>query len=158
MSIPNNSPIDKLNSTRLSAFARLFADLPSPLQSFTQGTWRAAFVGPAWLRWMAPRGLVLLHFGGWWGKEFSGDGTGFNYFERGGEMQQAFPLQVILSNSLIDGKPCLAVHYSPQALFPWRFILDELRQLDDNSILGMTILHKPGLPVFPLPFLLTKSV
>lgn len=152
----NPSPIDKLNSTKLLAFTRLFADLPSPTQASSKGTWQAAFVGPAWLRWLAPRGLAMLHFSGWWGKELSGDGTGINYFERAGKMQQAFPMQVTESTSLIDGKACLVVHYSLQELFPWRFIQDELRQLGVNSLLGMTIINKPGLPVFPLPFLLTK--
>jgi hypothetical protein len=156
MSMPKYPPIDKLNSIKLLAFARLFADLPAPAQAFTKGTWQAAFVGPAWLRWMAPRGLVLLHFAGWWGKEFSGDGTGFNYFKRAGEMQQAFPMQVTESTSLIDGKPCLVVQYGMQALFPWRFIVDELRQLDENLLLGMTIVNRSGLRAFPLPFLLTK--
>jgi len=149
------SPLDELNSTGLFAFTRLFADLPAPDLTSIHGTWHAAFVGPAWLRWLAPRGLSLLHFGGWWGKEISSDGTGFNYFQRSGEMQHAFPMQVMITASLIDSKPCLAVHYPPDAIFPWRFVVDELRHVDEGSLLGLTIVNKPGLRTFPTPFLLT---
>lgn len=150
--------MEKLNSTGLFSFKQLFADLPAPLQNSTRGTWQAFFVGPAWLRWLAPRGLFLLHFGGWWGKEFSANGTGYNYFDRKGVRIQDFPMKIMETPSILDGKPCLVVKYGTDARFPWRFIQDELRELTDNSLLGMTILSSPGLPIFPLPFLLTRSV
>ncbi len=140
----------------LFAFKPLFANFGQLELTVIGGTWRASFTGPGWLRVIAPRGLFLLRFGGWWGKELQANGSGVNLFQRGGKHFAAFPITVKTGTSRLDGKPCLIVRYSKDAGFPWAHVIDELRRLDDDTLFGMTIFDLPGMRGFPLPFLLQR--
>jgi hypothetical protein len=60
-----------LNRKSLGAFPALFATLAPPGLDSLPGYYRGEFVGPSWLRAIAPRGLGLIHLGGWWGKELA---------------------------------------------------------------------------------------
>ncbi len=147
----------ELNRMPLNRFAGLFSQLAPPEFDALPGYYRGEFVGPGWLRAIAPRGLGLIHLGGWWGKELAADCTGVNVLRRGGRLQRAFPLRVAAAVSLIDGRPVVAVRYLPECPFPWPHVIDELRRLDGDRILGMTVVPVDLLRRLPLPFLLIRS-
>ncbi len=141
-----------LNQRSLGAFRSLFAALPAPVA--VEGRYTAEFVGPAWLRFIAPKGLWLLGLGGWCGKDFAVDGTGINLLQRGDAVIRRFPVQVALAPSLVDTQPCQAVTYPGVNPWPWPHVVDELRQLDEQTLLGLTFFKIGPLYRFPLPFLL----
>ena len=120
-----------------------------------RGVYRSAFVGPWWLRTIAGPGLYPLGLGGWWGKQFDGRGQGNNIVRRRGRLATRLPVTLAEAPSLIDGRPCLAVLYPPESPFPWPWVIDELRLVDDCRLLGMTLVSRSPLKRFPLPFLLT---
>ncbi len=144
--------VEQLQRTSLSAFPALFARLDAP--QALSGTYRAAFTGPGWLRRIAPPGLWPLGLGGWWGKQFAADGSGMNLVLRGGELQRIFPIRLVPAQSLLDGKPCLSVRYEPECPFPWPHVVDDLRRLDEHTLLGMTMINAGPLHRLALPFLL----
>ncbi|MEW5870274.1 MAG: hypothetical protein AB1894_13445 [Chloroflexota bacterium] len=152
--MPPSPQAQTLNQKSLFAFKSIFAALPAPQVVNLSGVYRAEFTGPGWLRRVAPPGLGLLGLGGWKGKEFSGDGRGLNLVRRRGELLRIFPVRLLLADSSIDGKACLAVHYAPECPFPWPYVFDELRQLDETCLLGLTITHLGLLRKLALPFLL----
>ena len=59
------------------------------------------------------------------------------------------------------GKPGVALHYVPQdgkpAPTPWRWVRDELRAVDDDTLLGFTVVDLPLLRRMAFPFLLTRE-
>lgn len=155
--MPMTSQAQTLNRLPLRAFPGLFATLVAPAPQRVPGFYRAEFVGPGWLRAIAPRGLVLIHLGGWWGKELREDGAGFNLVRRGERLERRFTVRVATACSLIDGKPAIAVRYGADTPLPWPYVVDELRGLDDDSLLGMTIADASMLRGLPLPFLLHRT-
>jgi hypothetical protein len=121
-----------------------------------QGIYQAVFVGPWWLRTIAGPGLYPLGLGGWWGKQFDGSGQGTNIVRRDGRLSPKLPVALAERSSLIDGRPCLAVIYPPESPFPWPWVVDELRSLDDERLLGMTLVARRPLYKIALPFQLTR--
>lgn len=150
-------PAQALNRTPLPAFRALFAELATPDMATLPGFYRAAFAGPAWLRAIAPRGLALIHLRGWWGKEIRRDCTGANLVERAGRVQRSLPVQVSAGPSILDGMPAVAVRYPAGSPFPWPHVVDELRQFDEMTLLGMTIVDAGILRRLALPFLLHRA-
>lgn len=148
--------IDRLATRNmpLSAFKPLFGRLVAPHPADLAGSYRASFVGPGWLRAVAPYGLWLGGLGGWWGKRFGADGSGTNLVQRGGQVMPKLPIFLVQQASAIDGLPVTAVLYPPYSPFPWRAVVDELRVLDPAHLLGMT--YVKGLHAMPLPFLLER--
>ena len=146
----------ELNQMALKQFGGLFASLVVPESESLRGSYRASFVGPAWLRTSANPALVISGLGGWWGKEFHDDGTAINIVLRAGKFSTRFPMQFVKARSFIDNKDGLALHYQQGNPFPWMYIVDELRQLDTTTILGMTIPNVNGLRHLAFPFILQK--
>ena len=146
-----------LSGKPLSSFKPLFTTLAPPALASLQGVYRGQFTGPLWLRLTAAPSLVLAGLGGWWGKTFPGDATGLNLVLRHGRLQPCFPIRLALLPSLVDGKPCLAVHYTAECPFPWPHVIDELRCLDDTCLLGLTIINLGFLRRLAFPFLLTPQ-
>ena len=142
------------NSLSLKQFHDLFVSLPVPDIASIHGVYRAAFVGPGWLRSSASPALALSGLGGWWGKEFSTDGTAINIVLRAGKFSTRFPMKLVPAKSFIDGKDGLAIHYQPGNPFPWMYVVDELRQLTDDTLLGMTLANFSGLRNLAFPFTL----
>ncbi len=149
--------ITELNQTPLRKFRDLFTSLNIPEANSILGTYRSAFVGPSWLRRSAGPALVISGLGDWWGKEFHADGTAINIVSRSGEFSTRFPMQFVIARSLIDGKNGLALHYQPGNPFPWPFVVDEIRQIDASTLLGMTIANFRGLRGMAFPFILQKQ-
>ncbi len=147
--------INGLEHMALGDFPALFASLEAPQALL--GDYRAAFTGPTWLQRIAGPGLWPLGLGGWWGKRFEADGSGVNLVQRGGELLRIFPIHLVSAPSLLDGKPCLSVRYHPECPFPWPHIIDDLRSLDERTLLGMTMVNAGALRRLALPFLLFKA-
>jgi hypothetical protein len=145
------------NSLSLRQFRDYFSSLAAPDPASLRGQYPASFVGPAWLRVTAAPGLVPLGFGGWWGKDFSEDGAAINIFLRAGKFSRRFPMKFIRAPSFVDGKDGLALRYPPGNPFPWTHVVDELRRIDESTLLGMTIPNISGLRGIALPFILQKQ-
>ena len=146
-----------LNTLSLPAFRRLFGTLAAPSMEAMRGEFRSAIVGPAWMRGIAPPALALGGLGGWRGKWFEASGQGFNLVNRGGTVQRVLPMQLVRRASLLDQQPVIAVTYAPGSPTPWPWIVDEVRQLDSHTFLGMTLATRLGLHRFAFPFLLRQE-
>ena len=142
------------NSLSLKQFRDLFASLAVPEIDSIRGVYRAAFVGPGWLRASANPSLALTGLGGWWGKEFSADGAAINIILRAGKFSTRFPMKLVAAKSFIDGRDGLALHYPAGNPFPWTHIVDELHRINETSMLGMTIADVSGLRGLAFPFIL----
>ena len=142
------------NSLTLKKFRNLFISLPVPETTSIRGVYRASFVGPSWLRSSAGPALVISGLGGWRGKEFHTDGTAINIVLRAGNISTRFPMKLVNTKSFIDGKDGLALHYQAGNPFPWMYIVDELRRIDNTTLLGMTLANLKGLRQLAFPFIL----
>jgi hypothetical protein len=151
--IRNYHSVD-LNKQSLSYFRTLYESLAVPKADSLAGTHKSEFVGPGWLRLIAGPGLVPLGLGGWWGKKFNAQGHGMNIVKRRGELLTTMPVRVAEVTSLIDGELTLAITYERGSHFPWPWVLDEVRRLDDGTLLGMTMIAKRPFRQIALPFLL----
>lgn len=145
-----------LDHLSLRNFKELFATLIVPDALSMIGQYRAAFVGPAWLRALAAPALALTGLGGWWGKEFHADGTAVNIVFRSGAFSTRFPMRFVRARSFIDHQDGLALHYQPGNPFPWMYVVDELRCMDESTLLGMTMPNIGGLRGLAFPFILQK--
>lgn len=137
---------------------RLYRVLPAPEPDALVGDWRASFLGPRSLRAVAPLGVARAGLPGWQGKRFArapdGSGiTGTNVLR--GETRLAMALRV--ADSAVDGRPCGVISYADDAPLPWRHVRDEVRVLDAERLLAMSLLDLPGGGVGALPFLLTRD-
>ena len=148
--------INELNQMSIKSFRELFTSLVVPDASSLRGNYRASFVGPVWLRTSANPALAITGLGGWWGKEFHEDSTAINIVLRAGKFSTRFPMKFVKSESLIDHKYGLALHYQQGNPFPWMYVVDELRRIDDTTVLGMTIPNVSGLRGLAFPFILQK--
>lgn len=139
----------------LSSYPLLFATLHEPSLNALIGEFQGEFIGPGWLRRLAAPGLRLAGLGNWWGKRFSPDGQATNLVVQGGQILPRFPVYAALDASRIDNRPVVALTYAPEDCpFPWPYIRDELRILDEITLLGMTYLDWAQFRNKPLPFLL----
>jgi hypothetical protein len=144
----------ELNNQSLASFGSLFKTLTAPTVASITGAHRSEFVGPWWLRQIAGPGLAPLGLGGWWGKLFDDQGEGMNIVHRRGQLATIMPVKLVETNSLIDGRMGLAVTYPRDSRFPWPWVVDELRRIDERCLLGMTLVIKRPLNRIGLPFLL----
>ena len=149
--------ISHLNQYSLRRFRELFASLNVPRAGALAGRYRGTFVGPAWARALARPALQITGLGGWWGKDVFDNGTAINIVLRDGRLSTRFPMVFVQEGSHIDGREGLALHYQKGNPFPWMLIVDEIRRIDDSTLLGMTRLNIPGLRWFALPFVLGKQ-
>jgi hypothetical protein len=56
--------------------------------------------------------------------------------------------------SLIDGMPGITLGYPKGSPFPWPWIVDEVRRLDEQTLLCMTLVKSRGLRKLAFPFIL----
>jgi cholesterol oxidase len=56
----------------------------------------------------------------------------------------------------MDGQSGVTLVYPNTARWPLPWIVDELRPLDEHTLLGMTMLNRLGLHRLPAPFLLHR--
>lgn len=136
----------------LSGLRRLFTSLLAP--ATLTGVYRAEFVGPGWLRVLAPPSLALGGLAGWWGKGFDGQGGAVNIVVREGTQRRVLPMMVARVPSLIDGMPGLTLSYPKGSPFPWFWVVDELRRLDEQTFLCMTVMKPRRLRALAFSFVL----
>jgi hypothetical protein len=143
-----------LDGRPFSYFRPLFTTLAAPREDALHGVYRGVFTGPAWLRLSAGPSLALGGLGGWWGKDFLEGGAGLNLAQHKGRLVRLFPFCLVPCISLVDARPGLAVQYTRDCPFPWPHVRDELRKLDDTTLLGMTTIVLGPLRRLAFPFLL----
>jgi hypothetical protein len=146
---------ETLNQLSLGQLLARYRQLPAA--SALIGSWRAAFVGPRWLRSSAGPSIALSGMPGWHGKRFVDDRNAVNLLRRGGELRELLPMSYATEASWLDGQPCVAIAYGPQVRLPWRWVRDELRQLDEQHCLCLTFVDLPLLRRLGFPFLLVRE-
>ena len=134
-----------------------FSALSAPTGRALRGRFRAKFVGPFWLRYTARPGIALLGLRNWFGKELRGPGDAHNLVWQGATLAASLPMTLSHRASRIDGKPCAYLSYGEKSPFPFRRIVDELRAVNDDCLLGMTLAEVPLLRCLAFPFLLVRS-
>ncbi|WP_067897516.1 hypothetical protein [Nocardia vaccinii] len=137
-----------------------FANARHPRLSDLLGAHDGSFAGPLWLRLPAPLLLAATGMAGWCGKSFQNTRdahviAGHNLARRGGRIVESIPITAQIARARSDNGPALIVSYPPDAAWPWRHVTDELRPVDDHTLLGLTY----GIPATPpagAPFLLRR--
>lgn len=136
--------------------------LPKSLTAFT-GAFRAEYIGPAPLRVPAPLAMRLAGFGGWYGKIFrqrGGDSSvlaGMNLFGEGAQRSERYSMTARIAPSAIDKQPAFVVSYPKETRHPWCRATDELRMIDDSTLLGITFFDYQLVRLLPVPFLLRRE-
>jgi hypothetical protein len=143
-----------LNCLGLFEFPRLFAALEPPAPDILRGVFKGSFVGPRWLRGLAGPLLAVTGLGSWWGKDFDQQGNAVNLVLRQGQIQRRFPMLLKEEVSRLDKRPGQSLYYAPQNPLPWPWIVDELRILQPDLLLGMSMLRPPAFKWLALPFVL----
>ena len=150
-------PHAHLTVASLATLRQLFNTLSPAGPDLRNGFFRARFIGPAWLRLSAGPCVALSGLPGWQGKRFLDSSQATNILLRHGKVQEKFHMQCSERPSLIDGRPGVDLSYGEQGPIPWRWLRDELRVLDENTLLGMTVIDLPLLRNLAFPFLLSRD-
>lgn len=148
---------DALSTSSLSQIRQVFEGLEPAPAHMRVGFFQASFIGPIWLRATAGPSIALSGLPGWRGKRFLDAETATNVLDRKGGVIEKLRMQCREGRSLIDGRPGVALHYGEDAALPWRWIVDELRVLNESTLLGMTVINLPLLRCLALPFLLRRE-
>ncbi len=99
--------------------------------------------------------LRLAGLPGWQGKHFF-DGYALNILTKRGEIYEG-PKMIIQSRPhKIDDKAGLVATYDASAPYIWRHCIDEFRQVDQDTLLGMSHFDLPGLRGKPHMFILHR--
>lgn len=137
---------------------RTWSSLQAPALDSLAGDWEAEFVAP--LRTVAPVGLGWIGLPRWYGKRLRADSgtlTGTNLLRTPTGLTETLPMEVALELSRIDAHPAVVVSYARGSRKPWPWVVDELRTLDDDTVLGMTVVDLPVLRrAGGTPFLLRR--
>ena len=145
----------------IGALKKLFSSLPPPAPDMRRGFFRASFIGPAWLRATGRPSVAVSGLPGWQGKKFFNADDATNVLKKNGALVEALAMRVTPGISRVDGRQGVALHYVPQngvpAPLPWRWVRDELRAVDANTLLGMTVIDLPLLRHLAFPFLLVRE-
>ncbi|MFZ2174330.1 MAG: hypothetical protein WAW17_09885 [Rhodococcus sp. (in: high G+C Gram-positive bacteria)] len=155
----HTEPVNSAPTTPRSirALHRQFRSLEGGDIRSTAGMHEAVFVGPRFLRLVAPRAIALGGMPGWYGKRFDAAGEGVNLLrESDGSLRETLPMRVRLDASWLDGRPALVVSYGSGAPVPWRWVRDEFRVLDDRTLLALTFAISPRSRVLASPFTLIR--
>ncbi len=157
---------DRSSAVKLNASVRelqeAFREARAPDLATLLGSHDGEVLGPAWLRQGAALTFRLSGMPGWCGKTFhpaTSDADtleGENLVRRHGRTEPSIPIQARIVPSRIDGRPAIVIRYPTDARFPWRRVTDELRPLDDRTLLGLSF----GIPLGPRggsPFVLRRA-
>ncbi|MBF7731409.1 hypothetical protein [Pseudomonas sp. N040] len=149
--------LSRLSGLSVRQLLNLYATLPAVPATARLGLWRACFVGPWWLRLSAAPGIALGGMPGWQGKRFDTAQSAVNLLRAGSGLREVLPMRCSEQPSWLDGRPCAAVAYGASARMPWRWVRDELRQLDADHWLCLTYLDLPLLRRLACPFVLVRG-
>lgn len=136
---------------------RRFADLPAPQPSRLPGRWRIElpFAGP--LRLVLRATLALAGLGGWIGKQFDGADRGVNLVRRGHLVGSTLPMALSLEPSGFDRKPALVARYPRPTRWPWHRVTEEMRALDDDTLVDLIDVALPLIRRQRIPLLLYRD-
>jgi hypothetical protein len=141
-------------SASIAAIAQCHRELPPPGRH--EGDWHAELIGPAWLRLLARQSLGLLGFRNWIGKRL-GQASGVNLANRNGATVEFRPFSLAIALSPVDGREALILRYETGAPFPVSRMRDEFRELDPQTLLGLSYTELPGAGRLGLPFMLRRA-
>ena len=141
----------------LKGLKQRFATATLPTEAQRRGFWKARFIGPLWLRLGGMPSCYLGGLWGWLGKKFLTADSATNVLARGAGTIDALSMQARVQPSALDGGAVVALTYGASGPIPWRWVTDELRALDEHTLLGMTRLDLPLLRRFVFPFLLERE-
>jgi hypothetical protein len=145
----------------MSQLKALFSSLEPPSAAMRRGFFRARFIGPFWLRLLGRPSVEVSGLPGWQGKKFLSADDATNVLKKGERFNEALSMRIVHGTSRVDGRTGLALHYVPEggtaAPVPWRWVRDELRAVDPDTLLGMTVVDLPVLRSVPFPFLLERE-
>lgn len=148
--------LNELKCASLAEIKSIYQKLkPAPME-MRQGIYQAQFIGPWWITKSAGPSLSLSGLAGWYGKRFIQSDKATNLLMNRGEKSEKLEMRCADVVSLIDGAPTVALSYGEKAPMPWRWVIDELRTYDDQTLLCMTIVQLPILRHFPFPFILCR--
>lgn len=150
--------VEELSNASLKDIRKVFNQLPLASEQYRSGFFQASFIGPWWLRLSAKPSISLSGLSGWLGKKFINSNTATNILKNKSGLIEKFQMSCQTGNSLVDGKTCIYLDYGKTAPIPWRWIKDEMRVLDDQTLLCMTIIDLPLLRKFSFPFLLRREL
>lgn len=150
--------IEQLSTASLSDIKTTFKDLSPIPVIMRQGFYRASFIGPWWLRLSARPSIALSGLIDWQGKKFVSTVSAINILKHNSGSIEKLSMDCIEQISLIDGKNAVVLMYGTQAPLPWRWVVDELRVLDEQTLLCMTTINLPLLRHFSFPFVLSRDL
>lgn len=137
-----------------------FREASEPQLEALVGRHKATFAG--WLRFGGPFAMRVTGMPGWWGKQFRASGRGGerlegeNLLRRGERLVESIPMTAEIASSRVNGRPTILIKYPPDARWPHNRVSDELRPLDEGTLLGLSF----GLPLAPsggAPFILRRE-
>jgi len=150
-------------SSSLRVCAAAFRAAADPVLADLVGRHRAEMVGPFWMRRSAPLLLAATGMPGWMGKQFAAPSSadarelvGHNLVDDHGIAEPSLPMTARLGTSRLDDRSAIVLTYAPDAPFPWRNVVDEVRPVGDGRLLGLSYNIVPGVPV-GAPFLLHRG-
>lgn len=150
--------MEKLQSASIFEILTIFKSLdPAPV-NMRQGFYRAAFIGPWWLRRSARPSIALSGLVDWQGKKFIDTSSATNILKHKSGCIEKLSMQCVEQTSLVDAKNSVALVYGEHGPMPWRWVVDELRQFDEQTLLCMTTIDLPLLRHFSFPFLLSRDL
>jgi hypothetical protein len=149
--------IFKLHHASIDELKTLFSTLPAPDATMRHGFFRASFVGPLWIRKLGRPSLAVSGLPGWQGKRFLSADTATNILKKRDAAVQALSMTVVEGISQVDGKSGVALYYGADAPMPWRWVRDELRAVNEHTLLGITVINLPIIRHFGFPFLLKRE-
>lgn len=149
---------ESLVKSSLSEIKQIFCELESSRQSIPPAFYRAYFIGPWWLRAMAKPSIALGGLKGWQGKEFISEAQATNILELDSLVIKKLQMSLVDIVSNVDAQQGMALDYGKDAPVPWRWIKDEVRVLDANTLLCMTVIDLPLLRHFQFPFVLCREL
>lgn len=141
----------------LAAWRACFGRLAPPAEADWHGVFRVEFIGPAWLRRSAPAAIALGGLPRWHGKQLLSADEAVNLVRTREGLAPRLPMRVSGEVSSLDGARVRALRYDRSAPWPWPRVRDELRAIDGDTWLGMTIIDLPRLRGIGWPFLLRRA-
>lgn len=150
--------IEQIKTASLSQIKAKFKTLAPISIAMRQEFYRASFIGPWWLRHSARPSIALSGLMGWQGKKFINTTTAINILKRNSGLIEKLSMNCVEQISLVDGEKGIVLLYGQNAPLPWRWVVDELRVLDENTLLCMTTINLPLLRHVSFPFVLSRDL
>lgn len=146
-----------LHHASIAELKAFFNTLPAPDAAMRHGFFRASFIGPLWIRKLGRPSVAISGLPGWQGKRFLSADNATNILKKRDATVQALSMTVVAGISQVDGKSGVALHYGADAPMPWRWVRDELRTVNEHTLLGITVVNLPIIRHFAFPFLLERE-